>query len=186
MTLQKTELLCQSDYDRIFKIHVYTLVWLKSDRIGFLTVELKHPDYWLIVTLLIKDIRFCVLCRREISFPGPWAESRRTAATASFLRNIRKKELHCASSLCNYHVHHIWNVQRCSFISLFVHHLSWMPMQFVVAADVKRYSATYWTGVWHAPADNPIFSPACILGQLQLSDWAAESNYGCNRTKMCM
>ena len=26
MTLEKTELLCQSDYDRIFKMHVYTLV----------------------------------------------------------------------------------------------------------------------------------------------------------------
>ena len=36
MRLKKTELLGSSDYDRIFKIHVYTLVWLKSDRIGFL------------------------------------------------------------------------------------------------------------------------------------------------------
>ena len=26
-------------------MHVYTLVWLKSDQIGFLIVELKHPDY---------------------------------------------------------------------------------------------------------------------------------------------
>ena len=53
MTLKKAELLCQSDYDRIFKMHVCTLVWLKSDRIGFLIVGLKHPDYWLIVTLLL-------------------------------------------------------------------------------------------------------------------------------------
>ena len=26
-------------------MHVYTLVWLKSDRIGFFIVGLKHPDY---------------------------------------------------------------------------------------------------------------------------------------------
>ena len=42
MTLKKTELLCLSDYDGIFKMHVYTLVWLKSDRIGFLS-RIKTP-----------------------------------------------------------------------------------------------------------------------------------------------
>ena len=26
-------------------MHVYTLVWLKSDQIGFLTVGLAHLDY---------------------------------------------------------------------------------------------------------------------------------------------
>ena len=51
--------------------------------------------------------------------------------TTSFLRNHRKKERHCASSLCNYHVHHIRSVQRCSLSSLFVRHLSWMPRQLV-------------------------------------------------------
>ena len=45
MTLKKTELLGQSDYDQIFKMHIYTLVWLKSGRIRFLTVGLKHLDY---------------------------------------------------------------------------------------------------------------------------------------------
>ena len=61
-------------------------------------------------------------------------------------------------------------------------HLSRTPRQFVVAGDVKRsagggsitthwngYSATYQTGVWHTLANNFIFSPACILGQLPLS-----------------
>ena len=45
MTLKKTELLCYSDYDGIFKMHVHTLVWLKSDQIGFLIVQLKRLDY---------------------------------------------------------------------------------------------------------------------------------------------
>ena len=79
----------------------------------------------------------------------------------------REKELHCASSVCNYHVHHIWNVHRWSFVSLFVRRLSGMSRQFVVAGDVKRsaggvsvttswneYSATYRTAVW--PADRTI------------------------------
>ena len=96
MTLKETESLCQSDYDRLCKMHVFTLVWLKSDRIRFLIVGLKHPDYWLIVSLLLHvnvpsdQIRFCVLHRLEISFPEPWARSRRTAA--SFLPNHCKKE----------------------------------------------------------------------------------------------
>ena len=114
----------------------------------------------------------------------PQAGSRRTAVAGSFLWNHRKKECHCPSSLCDNHVHHIRNVQRCSFVLLFVGRLTWMPRQFVVGGDVKRsagggsittswneYSATYRTGVWHAPDNNTIFSPACILGQL--SDWAA-------------
>ena len=56
---------------------------------------------------------------------GPWARSRRTAV-AAFLWNHRKKERHCASSLCNDHVHHIRKVQRCSFVSLFIRYLSRM------------------------------------------------------------
>ena len=32
-TLKKTELLCQSDYDGISKMFVFTSVWLKSDRL---------------------------------------------------------------------------------------------------------------------------------------------------------
>ena len=53
---------------------------------------------------------------------------------ASFL----KQESHCASSLCNYHVHHMRNIQRCSFVLLFIYNLSRLPMEFVVAGDVKR------------------------------------------------
>ena len=34
-------------------MHVNTLAWLKSDRIGFLMVELKHLDSRLIVALLL-------------------------------------------------------------------------------------------------------------------------------------
>ena len=93
MTLKKNELLCSPDYDRIFKMHVYTSVWLKSDRIGFLIVGLKHPDYSIDSRMFtFHQIGFCVLRRRKISFSGPWAGSRRAAATASVLRNHRKKE----------------------------------------------------------------------------------------------
>ena len=170
MTVKKTELLCQSDCVQIFKMHVNTSVWLKSDRIGFLIFELKHPDYSVdshITPARLRPIRSDQILRSTQAwdfFPQwPWAGSRRTAAAASFLRNHCKKELHCASSVCNYHEHHIWNVQSCRFVSLFVRHLSRMLMQFVVAGDVKRsaggvsvntswngYSATYRPGVWHA------------------------------------
>ena len=133
--LKKTKLLGQSDYDRIFKMHVYTPVWLKSDQISFLIVELKHLDYLIDSLMTPAGIRSSGSDRILRSaqarnfFPGPWAGSRRTAA--SFLRNHRKKEHHCASSLCNYHVHHKQNVQRCSFVSLFIRHLCWMPRQLV-------------------------------------------------------
>ena len=59
MTLKKNELLGQSDYDRIFKMQVYTLVWLTSDRIGFLIVGLKHLDYSI-------DSRVTPACIRSI------------------------------------------------------------------------------------------------------------------------
>ena len=72
---------------------------------------------------------FCVLRRLESFFLGQWAGSRGTVAAV--LRNNCKQEHYCASSLCNYHVHHIWNVQICSFVSLFVRHLSRMPRQLV-------------------------------------------------------
>ena len=125
------------DCDRIFKMHVYTLVWLKSDQIGFLIVELKHSDYSIDSHITPACIRLSGSDRilrsahaQDFS-PGPWARSRRTAAAVSFLWNHRKKEHHCAPSLCNYHVHHIRSVQRCSFVLLFVRHLSWMPRQLV-------------------------------------------------------
>ena len=100
------------------------LVWLWSDWIGFLIAGLKHLDY---------SIDSCItrLFWLEIFILGPWAGSRRTAAVASFLQNNHKLERHCASSLCNYHVQHIRNVQRCSFVSIFVRHLSRMPRQLV-------------------------------------------------------
>ena len=44
----------------------------------------------------------------------------------------------CASILCNYHVHHIQNVEEFSFVLLFVRLVSRMPHEFVVAGEVKR------------------------------------------------
>ena len=41
MTLKKIDLLAKSDYDWITKMHVYTLVGLMSNRIGFLIVKLR-------------------------------------------------------------------------------------------------------------------------------------------------
>ena len=60
MTPEKTKLLGYSNYDRIFKMHVYTLVWLKSDRIGFLIVGLKHLDY----SIDSRITRACIHSRR--------------------------------------------------------------------------------------------------------------------------
>ena len=105
-------------------MHVYTLVWLKSDWIGFLIVELKHPDYPI-------DSRITPACIRSSGSdriwsstqaqdfsPGPWAGSRRTAAAASFLQNHCKKERHCASSLCNYQHHDCKNFLFFCSVSL--------------------------------------------------------------------
>ena len=80
-------------------------------------------------------------------FLGPWAGSRRTT-TVSFLRNNNKQVHHCDSSLCNYHEHHIRNVQRCSFVLLFVHRLSWIPRQFVVTGDVRSGGGGSITTSW--------------------------------------
>ena len=44
MTLKKVELLAWLDHDWITKMHVYTLVELKSTLIGLLIVELRHLD----------------------------------------------------------------------------------------------------------------------------------------------
>ena len=137
MTLKKTALLCSSNYGRIYKMHVYTLVWLKSDQIGFLIVQLKHPDYLIDNRITPACIRSSgsdrILCSVQVRgfSPGLWARSRQTAAAVSFLRNHRKNERQSAPSLCNYHVHHIRSVQRCSFVSLLVRHLSWKPRQLV-------------------------------------------------------
>ena len=108
MTLQKTKLLCLTEYDRIFKMHVYILVWLKSDQIGFLIVGLKHLDYSTasrITRACIHSIRldldfvFCTGSR--FFFPGPWAESRRTVAVAaSFLQNHCKQECYTVHLVC--------------------------------------------------------------------------------------
>ena len=67
---------------------LYTLVWLKSDRIGFLIVGLKHLDSSIDtrVALLLHvyvpsdRVGFCVLCRFKIFFPGLWPGSRRAGA----------------------------------------------------------------------------------------------------------
>ena len=76
MTLEKTKLLGQSDYDRIFKMHVNTLIWLKSDRIWFLIVGLKYLDYLIdshITPACIRSIRSDRILRSAQArdfFPG--------------------------------------------------------------------------------------------------------------------
>ena len=166
MTLKKTELLGKSEYDEILQMHVYTLVWVKSDWIGFLIVGLNNLDYSTdshITPACIRSIRlyldfaFCTGPRffsqgREPEVNGPRG--------VFPLKSPQARAPLCAFSLYNYHIHHIWNVQRCSFALLFVHHLSRMLRQFDVAGDVKRsagggsvttswngYSTTYCTGV---------------------------------------
>ena len=104
-------------------MHVYTWVCLKSDRISH--SQLKHLDYLIngrITHACIRSIRLdsdLHFAQARDFFPGPWAGNRRTAAALPFLLNHRKQAHHCASSLCNYHVHHIRNVQRCSFVLLY-------------------------------------------------------------------
>ena len=54
-------------------IQAFSLVWRKSDQIGFLIVELQHQIIWLIVALLlhayapVDRIGFCILRRRRLS-----------------------------------------------------------------------------------------------------------------------
>ena len=57
-------------------MHVYTLVWLKSDQIGFLKVELKHLDYTIdscITPACLRSIRLDQILRSaqvRNFFPG--------------------------------------------------------------------------------------------------------------------
>ena len=85
---------------------------------------LKHLDYSI-------NSHITPACIRSIRSDRILLRNRKMVVAASFLWNHRKKERRCASSLCNYHVHHIPNVQRCSFVWLFVRHLSQMPRQLV-------------------------------------------------------
>ena len=57
------------------------------------------------------------------------------AVAASFLQNRRKKEHHCASSLCNYHVHH-----KTKCIKMWLRLAVRMPsfLNAKAAGDVKR------------------------------------------------
>ena len=59
-------------YDRIFKMHVYTLFWLKSDWIGFLIVELKHLDYSIDPEYICSIRSDWILCSAQAQdfFPG--------------------------------------------------------------------------------------------------------------------
>ena len=59
--------------DRIFKMHVYTLVWLKLDRIRFLIVGLIHLDYSI-------DSRITPACIRSIN----WIQILRSAQAPDF------------------------------------------------------------------------------------------------------
>ena len=158
-------------------MHVYTLVWLKSDQIRFLIVELKHPHYSIDSGITPACIRssgsdwiWHSAQARDFS-PGPWVGSRRTAALATFLQNHCKKERHCAPVcvIIMYTIYEVYKDVASSRTASF--------LNAEAAGDVKRsargvsvttswngYNATYRTGVWHAPANNLIFSLACILG----------------------
>ena len=128
MTLKKNELLCQSNYNRIFKMHVYTLVWLKSDRSKFLIVVLKHLDCLIdshITPACIRSIRFdqiFAFCAGSRFFPGPWAGSRRTAA--SFLWNHHKQEVivHLVCVIIVYTIYQMYKdvVSPCSSYAIFL------------------------------------------------------------------
>ena len=127
---------------------IYTpyIVWLKSDRMGILIVGLIHLDDSIdnrITPACIRSIGsdFCILHRLKIFFPGPWARSRRTMAAASFLQNNRKQERHCASSLCNYHVH-IYEMYK-DVASSRSSYAIFLEAEFAVAGDVKRSASLH-------------------------------------------
>ena len=92
------------------------------------------------VYVLSDWIGFCVLRRLEIFFPGPEPEAKgRRPHLSSEITTSKSTIVHLVCVIIMYH-HHviIRNIQRCSFISLFVRHLSQMPRQFVIAGDIKR------------------------------------------------
>ena len=94
-------------------MHAYNLVWLKSDRIGFFIVELKHPDYSI-------DSRITPACIRSSGLD----------------RILRSAQ-----------------VQDFSLFSVAL-----LPLVEMVAAppSVPGYDVLR--------PNNPIFSPACVLG----------------------
>ena len=165
-------------------MHVYTLVWQKSDRIGFLIVGLTHLDYSInscITPACICSIRLDPILRSAQArdfFPGREPEVERRWRLSSKITANKSAIVHLVCVMIMYTIYEMYKdvASPCSSYAIFLK----------CQGDVKRsaggssvttswngYSATYRTRVWHASASNSIFSLACILGQLQLSDWAA-------------
>ena len=80
----------------------------------------------------------CVGSRFFSRGPEPEAKRRRPHLSSE-ITTSKSTIVHLVCVIIMYH-HHviIRNIQRCSFISLFVRHLSQMPRQFVIAGDIKR------------------------------------------------
>ena len=168
MTLKKAELVDSSNHDQIFKMHVYILVWLKLDRIRFLIVRLKHLDY------SIGSSRF-YSWGHEPEVEGRWWR------LSPEITTCKSTIVHLVCVIIMYTIYEMYkdvaSSCSCSFSNA--------EAEFVVAGDVQRsagggsittswnvYSAAHRTGVWHS-ANNLIFSLACTLRLLQLSDWVA-------------
>ena len=136
---------------------------------------------------------FCVLCRLEIFFPGPWAGNRRTVAATCFLWNHRKQERHCASSLCNYHVHFIRNIQICSFRDcccwwhkevnwrwLHCHLLKWVQRHLSYRGyDMLRPVIPF--SHWHVHLDNS----SCLIELHSRTVAVIRLRCACKRTECC-
>ena len=75
MTLKKVKLLVYFDYHWIIKMHVYTLVKLKSNRIGLLIVELSPLDNSINsrvqACMYGMGLDYALNCVRRASYPAP-------------------------------------------------------------------------------------------------------------------
>ena len=100
-----------------FKMHVYTLVWLKSDQIGFLIFGLKHLNYSIdsrITPACIRSIRsdsdfaFCAGSRFFFRGHEPEVEGRRQQSLSSKITASKSAIVHLVCVIIMYTIYEMY------------------------------------------------------------------------------
>ena len=107
-------------------MHVYTLVWLKSDRIGFLIVGLKHLDYssdscitpaYIRSIRLDSDFAFCAGSRFFSRGREPEVEGRRLRSLSSEITASKSAIVHLVCVIIMYAINRMYKDVASSHFS---------------------------------------------------------------------
>ena len=143
-------------------MHVYTWVWLKSDRTGFLIVGLKHLDYSIDSRIthacihsirLDSDFAFCAGSRFFSQGREPEVEGWQRQCLSSEITASKSAIVHLVCVIIMYTIYEMYKDKALS--------CSNAKAEFVVVGDVKRSArsgsittiTTYRTRIWHASAN---------------------------------